>query len=576
MAEEEFPTGEQQAPAEQPTEFSSQSRGVTVPDPVQLPVPGAPAGMADIQRRKMDATTGLQSETEKRLEQDRAYMQERFNAMGVETEKLKPWDQEKQREKFQTNPLEAFGSFGVTFGLIASAFTNAPMENALNASASAMNAIRAGDDKEYDRAYTAWKDNMNLVVKRHDMMQAQFKDAQALFTTDTALGEAKAKNIATKFGDQQSLLLLDSGMNKEWFDLLEARNKAVVGASKASEQLNETGMRKAVFDQMMAQAPEAARKDPSVVLRMWERAYGIKANTPEEEATFKYLSTPKANGELPSPEEAADFAVKLKQRTTGSGANANLTTDRQRAQDVLAYRENLKKSVDPETGEPYSPEKVGELAARYEQKLKATATPITANTRDQLRSMVDRTQYFEKTVDNVEGLLAKHNGLTGIGGKVLRPTEAVGNIFGSNDTDRKQFERWISEMKEWAPRILNESRGRPLASEAAQVNSIVAGLSLGDTTANTVRAYRELRPLIAKIREDLMKRESGTWSAPASGSFTDTGGSGSAKPKWQNAPIIAPAQGKRSSNLSDSDITGMDVTEVPPQGNLSDYIPNRV
>ena len=45
------------------------------------------------------------------------------------------------------------------------------MENALNASAAAMNAVKAANDEDYKRAFEAYKNNMSLVEKRQKMIQ---------------------------------------------------------------------------------------------------------------------------------------------------------------------------------------------------------------------------------------------------------------------------------------------------------------------------------------------------------------------------------------------------------------------
>lgn len=597
-----------------PSELSSANRSPTAVFDGIMP------GMAEVATRKLDETKRVFGETESRMESDRGRMTAAMEASGLEAEKLKPWNYEEESRKRTVDPLESFGSLGSVFGILASAFTRAPMENALNASAAAMNAVKAANEEDYKKAYTAWKDNMALVEKRHAMIQAQFNNALALFRTDMAAGTVKAQNIATRYGDEQALFLLNNGMNKEFFDLLSQRNKAMADMSEAAAKIDRNTFAKKQFEAAIKDIPpEEQEKNPAKIMAMWNYYHGM--NTKEEEnfmvqywsehpgasfddaakAAAKHkadqhaaatISTPdrmdakeierrrdqyvqegmrpndaydkaasevrkiasanklnvdrafmekyyEAHPDATTEEFSKAFAeFKKTQKPPGTtGGNTNLTGDRQRAQDVAAYREKLKTSTDPETGELYTGEKVGELAAKYEAKLKATATPVTGNQRDTLRSMIDRTVNFEQTVDKIEGLLAKHNALTGIGGKVTRPAEAISNVFGGNETDRAQFARYHAELKEWAARILNESKGRPLAAEAAQVDRIVAGMNAGDTTANTVRAYRELRPLIQKIREDLKKRESGTWTPPATGGPP---AEGATKPKWMDAPVIGP------------------------------------
>lgn len=92
-----------------------------------------------------------------------------YHATGIGPNDLKGWNEPAEREKFMTKPVDAFGSVASVFAIIASAFTLQPMQNALNGSAAAINAIRAGDENEYEKAHTAWKENLDLAMKRHQM-----------------------------------------------------------------------------------------------------------------------------------------------------------------------------------------------------------------------------------------------------------------------------------------------------------------------------------------------------------------------------------------------------------------------
>ncbi len=200
-----------------------------------------------------------------------------------------------------------------------------------------------------------------------------------------------------------------------------------------------------------------------------------------------------------------------------------------------------------------------------------TASAPSGNQRDKLQGMVDQTKYFEGHIDKVEELLTKHKALAGLGGKVTRPAEVISNIFGGNETDRKQFEREILGMQEIASRILTGSAGRPLAAEAAKINGIVAGLQLGDTTANTVRAYRELRPLIQKIRGDLEKRKGGGAApdgepAPAA----PPGGKWWEKDKRTDAGVNDNVAMR--GNISDGVTTGIETLDIPPGEDPKDFI----
>jgi hypothetical protein len=98
-------------------------------------------GLAELMRTKIQRGERVMGQMEQRLEEDRARIKKAYDATGVQPGELLPWDYDKQREKFATNPLESFGSIGSVFAILASAFTRDPMTNALNGAAAAMNAV---------------------------------------------------------------------------------------------------------------------------------------------------------------------------------------------------------------------------------------------------------------------------------------------------------------------------------------------------------------------------------------------------------------------------------------------------
>jgi hypothetical protein len=86
-----------------------------------------------------------------------------------------------------------------------------------------MNAVREGNDKEFTRAYDAWKQNNDLTVKRHNIQQHSYDNAIRLMDSDLNLGRAKLQMEAARFGDQKTLWLLENGMDKEVIELQQKR-----------------------------------------------------------------------------------------------------------------------------------------------------------------------------------------------------------------------------------------------------------------------------------------------------------------------------------------------------------------
>ena len=183
------------------------------------------SGMAANMREKIAAEDKVVGEIDRTQAKILPKLENMVEHMGVEAEKMKPWDADAEMAKRRTDPIEAFGSFGSVFGILASAFTHAPMENALNASAAAMNSIREADGKSYDRAAKAWENNLKMAMDRHKIQHDAYQDATSLLSTNMQAANTKLAVLAARFGDKQVQTLLDAGMNKEVEELLQARQR---------------------------------------------------------------------------------------------------------------------------------------------------------------------------------------------------------------------------------------------------------------------------------------------------------------------------------------------------------------
>jgi len=75
--------------------------------------------------------------------------------------------------------------------MVASAFTKAPMENAINGMAGAINSIKEGNEKGYERAYDAFKTNVKLADQRFKTQHELYSDALSLGSADQVASDAK-------------------------------------------------------------------------------------------------------------------------------------------------------------------------------------------------------------------------------------------------------------------------------------------------------------------------------------------------------------------------------------------------
>ena len=189
--------------------------------------------LADIKKREIAADDNISGQLSSLTSKMMPRLEEMSRTAGVEAEKMKPWDAEHEAAKRQTDPIEAFGSLGSVFGILASSFTHAPMENALNASAAAINAIKAGNAEDYTRAYKAWEANTKQALERHTIEHQAFQDAMSLMKTNLEVGMNQAKVNAIRFGNQKDLVLIENGMTKELMEYKQAQVKVATELAEA-------------------------------------------------------------------------------------------------------------------------------------------------------------------------------------------------------------------------------------------------------------------------------------------------------------------------------------------------------
>jgi hypothetical protein len=570
-------------------------------------IAGLTAGLRSAQAGKLATDEALSHEFNATAARDRAYRERAFSLEGVAANELpRPWNAEAEHKKWETNPIEGFGSVGGLFAMIASAFTKAPMENAINGMAGAINSIREGNEAGYQRAFDAYKTNVQLADQRFKMQHELYQDALSLGTTDLAVSQAKFHNAAIRFGDRQMLMLMENGMYPQVYEVLDARAKAHEQMMKMDEDIDLHRFRKAAIDSLKMNPPQTGDpvQDKMQLAAQMQRIYdgSGKYGTAEQEAVGRYVQenwrkslqeftdglekiheqfSPKflniegyrqakqawhdqhPGEQMPDIEDAKllqQFGLTGVRGAGAAGAGgAALTNQRQIQQDAERHKAQMA-AEHPDWG----PDKLDQDRDRYvKERLIATTAP-TGTILDTLRGKIDRIDNMDHTIDKVEELLKKHKAITGLGGKITRPAEIVSNIFGSNDTDRKQFERYVAELQEWAPAALNDRNGRPLSSEASKIEKIIAGINIGDTAANTARAYAELRPLLKTIKQQLQARGAGGESQTPPAQIEDPKDQGKG---WDTMPGIIMNDASPGKQSSASEAPPVDGARKAPDGN---------
>ena len=520
---------------------------------------GLVSGMTGLYREKAATDKILSDEFDVSSERDREVREAAFNAEGVAANNTpKPWDADKEHKRFETNPIEGFGSAGGLFAMIASAFTRAPMENAINGMAGAITSIKEGNEAGYKHAFDSFKENVKLADHRFKMQHELYNDALSMSTTNAAVSSIKFHNAATKFGDSQMLMLAEAGMPDKIYEAMAARAQANEQAVKAADAIDLHTVQKAAVESIKKNPPQTGDPvaDKLMLAAQVQQIYDGKGKygSAEQEAVGRFMQanmhqgadviadglaeihqkfSPKApnyeayqnakqayrdahSGAEPPPEEDTKMlqAAGLNPRPTGagSGAGATLTNDRTINKDAEEHKQQQKKEH-PDWDET----KLDADRDSYVKSRKIATTAPSGNRSDDLQGKIDQTDNIihgsEKNLD----FLRTFKGGAGLMGKIMRGEEIASNIVGAGtQTDRVAFRRRVHELQEMVPRIITDSNGRPLKAAQDKVDDFVAGLNAGDTGPNTIRAYEDLIAEMQKRQGDYRKRKAGS-EGPAAG-----------------------------------------------------------
>lgn len=505
--------------------------------------PGDMAGLqgklSEIQRAKTATNAANSGEAIARLDRDRARMESAYKASAVMPAELEQgWDTKAKTAEHTTDPVAAFGSTGMVFAMLASAFTRTPMESSLNAGAAALNAVHQGDAKGYERDYEAWKANTDLAIKRHGIQHQIYNDATNLMNSNINAGRTKMELAATRFGDQKAQALLDAGMDKELFELFDSRNKAALAMQSQWDKV-----------QLEHEKVQDLRADPrfqdqatkAQAIADWTQRWSPNGTQKlRYDFTKDYIDNQKKTNPDYTPEDLAKWrkeAANAEEPDDTKGAAAGpLSSGKMKSAAIQQIIDE-----DAKNGITTS---IADATKRYGV---TTATP-SGNRIDDINKQINMFDNGKSAIDRTLAMIDKHVGAVGAAGYATRVGERLGNIFGSNETDRSQVAHDIQYLQTIAPRLLNDASSRGLKAEADKIGAIIAGLNIGDTTANTKRALGEVRDLWDKMQQDNMARRDGKPNSPpaagqpagASGAGSSGGVSGSKKAPWLNDPVVKP------------------------------------
>lgn len=269
--------------------------------------------LVKLQSARTGEDFAITRQADAKLSSDQTRAEAAYKAEGVGHDELKPWDANKEHQKFEHDPIEGFGSAGGIFAMVASAFTRTPMDNAINGMAGALNSIKAGDEAAYERAYGSWKDNTKLALDRHKVQHDLYSDALSLMSANQGAAQAKLHNAAVRFGDSQMLTLAEHGMVKELFELQESRAKAAMTMQKSLDTVTESTIKNRVMKSEFEEIDKSELPQPlkeAKKLEAFNRVHSSGQLGPEAMqgmAQWAWEHRQDNDGKGPTAEERAEF-----------------------------------------------------------------------------------------------------------------------------------------------------------------------------------------------------------------------------------------------------------------------------
>lgn len=483
--------------------------------------------LRDISAREQKDIGGTVEEMRRQGEADRAKAASKYE--GIEPVDLKPWTEKAPTQ----DPVEAFGSAGSMFAILASTFTHTPMTNSLNASAAAMNAAAARDERAYKTAFDAWKENTKLALDRHQMAHEDFTDALTMMKSDTAQGSAMMSAYAAKYGDEKAMVLAEAGLYHDLDQVGQSRQQAAERLLALYPSLEKEGERQSLLladPDWKSGDPARMRAAVSRVQAAMAPHYGGATLAGEKARAIQDL----VEGGMPIVD-----AIRKVETETKPAQKSNLTPD---AIDVGA-KTYLATGQMPNLGLGAKEDKVALLNRATELAneqgvsvgdILAGRSSYKADTQSlgSLTKMTDAAVSFEQTALKNMGVaerLAEKGQGTELGPVVNRWIQAGRKATG--DPDVKAFDDSLQTVANEYAKIMSGATGAQAATEGARaeanamVNSIDSPRAIKKVFNEVIRPDMEnrRRSLYAQV-DEIKSRIKGGISKPAPTEPSSEGG----------------------------------------------------
>jgi len=411
---------------------------------------------------------------------------------GIEPlgDRVKPWDAKKEMADRTTSPFETFGSLGSIFAMVASAFTHTPAANAMNAMAGAINAVRANDEKAYQTAYEAWKENTHLALERHEAEYKDFSAAMEKAKTDPEIMKQELAVYAAKYDDKAAAAHLALGDFAAIEQIKNAQNSAALGWAQIRPQL-EAEHEKATlafgYDRDWANSAAGHEYFNSPEGQAWKKQNPNKI-APDNIHAMNYYAATKTATEAASPYAVAgrgsplEQYIRQKTNEKGSAATAddikswtsefNKDTSSRKQSPLDMYVAAAKKEAE-DKGLPWGPDQIAESVQKYGRDSKGSlsdagarfvAEQYLAGDRQAIVGFARNPTDKEKLTNMIADMAAER-GITGPMLSVMS-AEFQGLVAGERTlgTRTAQIGLAAGELSQFIPQALEASKGVPRGS----------------------------------------------------------------------------------------------------------------
>jgi hypothetical protein len=138
-----------------------------------------------------------------------------------------------------------------------------------------------------------------------------------------------------------------------------------------------------------------------------------------------------------------------------------------------------------------------ELEAEARGRLNATGQKNV----DAVSAGLDQVQGLQDMLTKAAG--AKGLGITGLGGMGSRVGETISTLFGGGETPASDFQSALDTLKLELPKLLTGT-SRSAADERAKIDTILRGLSPGDTPTKTMNALAQVQGILERRKQYML------------------------------------------------------------------------